>query len=314
MRKTFQHANFQALAKLWNEMYPEKYRIDAALLELNTVQSPVFDWGVSQIEVDASGEVMAFVAFKRSAAGLFKGPSIDQAHMSAIAYRDPMLAVDLVAEAKRTLRNRGVNKVVFGADSRHFWPGCPADVGSLCGFLMVEGFEDIGEAFDLERDLAGYELPSPAPMGFDFRPLASDDDVVALRVFLESEFPGRWLHDTMDKIRAENDPSCVFVALEGNKVVGFALIQSANHQLPIGGAVWRDSLGEHWGSLGPIGVSADMRGQGLGHGVLGAALMHLKSLGVRQCIIDWTTLDQFYGRHGFEVTRTYKPCSLRLGE
>jgi len=313
MRQTFHHADFQALAELWNEFYPSQYWITAAMLESNTVKSPVFDWGVSQIETDESGRVSGFVAFKRSAAGLFKGPSIDQAHLCAIAYRDAKVAVDLVADAKRTLHNRGVNKIVFGADSRHFWPGCPSECGGICGFLMVEGFEDGGEAHDLERDLTDYKLPYDLPDGYEYRPLATEDDIVALRVFLENEFPGRWLHDTMDKVGVEG-PSCVVAAFEGAKVVGFALIQHWEHKQPIGGAVWHVSMGDNWGSLGPIGVAQDLRGKGLGHGVLGAALLHLKGLGVRKCIIDWTTLDDFYGRHGFEVTRVYRASSLGLGD
>lgn len=314
MRQTFHHANFEALVEAWNEYYSEPFRIDAQLLEQNTVKSPVFDWGVSQIETDATGRVLGFVAFKRSAAGLFKGPSIDHAHLSAIAYSDPKVAVDLMAEAKRILRNRGVNRIHFGSDSRHFWPGCPIECGGICGFLMVEGFEDQGEVFDLERDLSDYIPPRPLPIGFEYRTLASDDDVVALRVFLENEFPGRWRHDVLDKVRTEGDPSCVLAAFEGSNVVGFALTQDSHCKLPIGGAVWRNSLGDKWGSLGPIGVSAEKRGVGLGHAVLSTALLELKNRGAQRCIIDWTTLDRFYSEHGFEITRRYKPSSLRLGD
>jgi predicted N-acetyltransferase YhbS len=118
----------------------------------------------------------------------------------------------------------------------------------------------------------------------------------------------------MEKIRIEEDPTCVFASFQNSKVVGFALIQNKAHRAPIGGAVWRNSLGSEWGALGPIGVAAEYRGIGLGHGTLGKALEHLKGLGVRRCIIDWTTLKDFYGRHGFEVTRNYKSCNLRISE
>ena len=90
------------------------------------------------------------------------------------------------------------------------------------------------------------------------------------------------------------------------------MIQDWRHKMPIGGAVWRLSLGEKWGSLGPIGVATQERGRGLGHALLGSALINLKQRGVRQCIIDWTTLDDFYGKHGFEVSRRYKIASLKL--
>ena len=313
MRQSFKQADFQALASLWNEFYPAEYAVDAELLEINTVRSSVFDWGLSQIEVDERGEVQAFVSFKRSAASLFKGPSVDQAHLSAIAYRDPRLAVDLVADAKRILRNRGVNRLHFGADSRHFWPGCPVDCGAMCGFLMVEGFEDQGEVFDLERDISNYRLPQAAPDDFEYRPLQSEDDVVALRVFFEAQFPGRWMHDTLEKIDVDG-PGCVYCAVRDQKVYGFALLQRSVDNLPIGGAVWRNALGENWGSLGPIGIAKELRGNGLGHGLLGKALEHLRDSGVRRCIIDWTTLDAFYGRHGFEITRRYRPSQLRISD
>jgi len=71
-------------------------------------------------------------------------------------------------------------------------------------------------------------------------------------------------------------------------------------------------LGENWGSLGPIGVSAGLRGRGSGHALLGQALSHLRDLGARRTIIDWTGLVDFYGRHGFEVTRRYQYLSLAL--
>lgn len=314
MRLTFRNADFGALTALWNEFYPSNFRIDPELFELNTVKSPVFDWGVSQIEVDDAGQVLAFACFKRSAASLYKGPSLDRAHLSALAYRDPRVAVDLVADAKRVLRNRGVNRVSFGEDSRHFWPGCPCELGSVCGFLMVEGFVDGDSVFDLERDLSDYTIPNAAPKEFEYRPLSTDDDVVALRVFLEAEFPGRWLYDTMEKIRVEDDPGCVFGSFLGSKLVGFALIQHDGQKVPIGGAVWRGSLGEKWGALGPIGVADEYRGVGLGHGTLGSALEHLKGLGTRKCIIDWTTLEDFYGRHGFQISRRYKSSNLHLAD
>lgn len=313
MRESFQHANFEALAGLWNQFYPERYWTDAELLKLNTVQSPVFDWGVSQIEV-VDGEVVGFVAFKRSAAALYKGPSVDQAHLSAIAYKDPRIAVDLMAEAKHVLRNRGVNRIVFGSDSRHFWPGCPVDCGTLCGFLMVEGFEQGNEVHDLERDLRTYVPARPLPSGIDFRTLTTEDDVVACRVFLEGTFPGRWHFDSFEKLRVEDRHDCIFAAFDGTDVVGFALIQSWRDRFPIGGGVWRQSLGEKWGSLGPIGVTEELRGNGIGHGLLSAALSHLRDAGVERCIIDWTTLDDFYGVHGFEVSRIYRYSQLDLGD
>ncbi len=118
----------------------------------------------------------------------------------------------------------------------------------------------------------------------------------------------------MTKIAVEKDPSTVFGLFHGSRVDGFALIQGDGCLDPIGGAVWRVDLGSNWGSLGPIGVSKDLRGRGSGHALLGKALEHLRNQGRRRCIIDWTGLVSFYGAHGFEVTRTYQYMSLNLEE
>jgi GNAT superfamily N-acetyltransferase len=309
MKRTFQSADFDRLAEFWNKFSPERYRIDGELLRLKTVECPVFDWGASLIE-EADGEILAFTAVKKSAAGLYKGPDKDNAHLSLIAYCDPQYGVDLLSDVKKTLRNRGISKLIFGQDSGHFFPGCPADCPKLSSFMMVEGFAERGEAVDLERDLQDYKNPFPVPDDAHYRPL-DKKDVGRLIAFLEREFPGRWQYDTMTKLEVEG-PRCVFVLWRDDKIDGFALIQDWQDRQPIGGAVWRNDLGENWGSLGPIGVSAAIRGKGYGHALLGEALVQLRDRGVRRTIIDWTGLKEFYGKHGFEVARTYKTMVLAL--
>jgi predicted N-acetyltransferase YhbS len=310
MRLSFANADFETLTTLWNEFYPERYRIDADLLRLNTVQSAVFDWGASSVWYEDS-ELCGLVSVKKSASALYAGPDQDTAHLSAIVYRDPRIGVDLLADVKRTLRNRGLARLVFGQDSRHFFPGCPVDFRSLEDFLMVEGFQEGGLAHDLERDLSTYVNPYGPVDGAVLRPVETDD-IPALQEFFEREFPGRWNYDIMHKVRLEQSPSCVFGLFFGPNAEGFALLQDGKAKIPIGGAVWRNDLGADWGSLGPIGVSARLRGKGSGGALLGAALDYLKQSGARQCIIDWTGLVDFYGKFGFQVTRTYKSMALSL--
>lgn len=154
-------------------------------------------------------------------------------------------------------------------------------------------------------------MPVEATTGVEFRDLAAGD-LTSLKAFFDKEFPGRWRYDTLEKIKVEGADKTCFGAFENGKLLGFALIQDWSHKQPIGGGVWRSSLGEKWGALGPIGVAAEERGRGVGHSLLGSALMSLKNRGVRGCIIDWTTLEDFYGRHGFKVTRRYKTATLKL--
>jgi len=311
MRISFREADWEALARLWAEHYPPKYRVDAKLLKQNTVECPVFDWGASAIEV-MDDETLGFVMVKRpSNPTLWPGPNEDAYHLSAIAYREPEVGVDLMSQAKRAITDRGGVKLIFGMDSQHFFPGCPEDCQKTCSFLMVEGFEKTGGHFDLERNLKKYEMPQEPIPGVQFREV-TEADVPALRTFMQREFPGRWTYDLMGKVKVEGAANTVFGAFDGGRVLGFAMIQDWRHKMPVNGAVWHLSMGDRWGALGAIGVAAEERGRGLGHSVLGCALKNLKDRGVEQCIIDWTTLDKFYGRHGFEITRRYHVASLKL--
>jgi GNAT superfamily N-acetyltransferase len=309
MRRTFRDADFNRLAEFWNEFAPARYRITGDLLRQNTVQCPVFDWGASFVE-EADGEILGFTAVKRSAAGLYRGPDMDVANLCLIAYCDPQFGIDLLSDVKRTLRNRGVHTLTFGMDSGHFFPGCPDDFRPLSDFLMVEGFQAGTDIVDLERDLQDYRNPFTIPDDAEYRPIEKKD-VGRLVAFLDREFPGRWRYDVMQKVDAEG-PDCCFGLFRDDHVDGFALIQDWTDRKPTGGAVWKEDLGENWGSLGPIGVSTALRGKGYGHALLGEALVQLRDRGVRKCIIDWTNLAPFYEKHGFEVTRRYRYMTLKL--
>lgn len=336
MRQPFSTVDFADLAGLWNRFYPPKYRVDPGLLRSHTVESDVFDWGASVVETQG-GHVEGFVIVKRSACPrLYRGPDPDVAHLAAIAFERPEVGVDLVASVKSILRDRGMYRLVFGQDSRHFFPGCPCDFPVLWDFLTIEGFTDEGpDQHDLERDLRDYDpgdalhpLGSLATVQDDLtqhvpisqrsggRPVACPvhrADLPLLEAFLAQEFPGRWHYDVMDKARLEGSEGVIGLFENGN-CIGFALTQTWTDQVPIGGAVWRSDLGDRWGSLGPIGVAKTARGRGLGDALLGAGLLSLKLRGARRTIIDWTTLVDFYARHGFSVERTYRTRALRLDD
>lgn len=306
----FRTANFTDLAELWNRFYPEKFWVDGDLLRQNTVESPAFDWGASTILIERDKPV-AFLAIKKSAARLYKGPSEDEAHICAIAYDNVADAVDLLGSVKRLLRNRGFQKLAFGRDSRHFFPGCPEECKGLASFLTVEGFLPGYEPVDLTRNLADYKDPAlPAENG-EFRRLAPDDKT-SLAHFFQRNFSGRWAYDVLDKISVDGIENCVFGVFVDGALQGFALLQDWRHQLCIGGSVWRKGLGEQWGSLGPIGVSEEVRGHGYGNALLGAALEELKGRGVQNCIIDWTGIPAFYEKHGFEIYTRYQSFELDL--
>jgi len=313
MRCPWHDVDFAAVAACWRRFYPERFWVDDELIRRQTVEHPLFDWGASSVDVEGD-EVVAFLAAKQSAATLFKGPNPDQAHVTAMGFDDPVRMVDLMAWTKSTLRQRGVARLAYGTDHGHFFPGVPEDCSRLASFLEVEGFEFGGESYDVERVMTSYVTPDWA-----VEPLSRPDvrvspceaaEVEELDTFLLREFPGRWRFDVLAKAAVE--PHEVVLLWVGDSVEGMAYTQTWESAKPISGCVWRHDLGEHFGGLGPIGVSQRVRGQKLGHALLGAGLSILRDRGVHQCIIDWTGLLDFYGAHGFEKSRTYRYATLAL--
>lgn len=216
----------------------------------------------------------------------------------------------LLCECLHTMRACGVQTVRFGSDPDHFWPGVPVGVSWLSELLADAGFTLGSEICDLGRDLDDYSpLGRAEALGASVS-RCNPADVPALGRFLNVEFPGRWEADTLRK--ATEDPCDIFILLVDGCVQGFAVTQTPRSKRPHAGAVFRSELGFDWCVLGPIGVAASLRGKGLGDALLSEALLSLREAGGRGCTIDWTVLTEFYGRHGFQPTATYRAAELRL--
>lgn len=291
-------------SEIWSRFYPERYRIDDALFEQN-----VFGCRLTIRDASVLDREDGFIVVKASAPGrVFPGHESNTAHISAIAFDDDALGDELWDHAFRTLRKEGIESVSFGGDWRHFFPGCPVDCERLASFLERKGMVASETLqYDLERNLASYEPPVTPTV--EARPCVASD-YERLDEFLAREFPGRWHTDVMGKF-TENPSRVTGLFLRG-LCEGFAMTQLEGDTNRYAGAVWSADLGSHWGALGPIGVSKGVRGQGYGDGVLAAALCYLRDQGAQQTIIDWTTLVDFYGRHGFEVTRMYRTYTMKL--
>jgi GNAT superfamily N-acetyltransferase len=284
-----------AVVRQWESFYPERYWVDESLVSFNTLDCDLFLPEASFVLDEG------FVLLKMSASGrAWEGDAAPTAHVSALGFSGFESGRLLLERARASLAEHGIVRWQFGGDWRHFFPGVPDECGGLARLLASCGFEKKEAQYDVERDLQGYEPPMPTS-GFA-RPCVAAD-VGALDSFLAREFPGRWRRDAMDKF-AEDPSRIVGLFLDG-ACQGFAMTQMDGDLRRRAGAVWSASLGPHWAALGPIGVAKSLRGQGHGHALLGSALCALRDQGARRTIIDWTTLTEFYGAHGFVVTREY---------
>lgn len=138
------------------------------------------------------------------------------------------------------------------------------------------------------------------------------EDVPGLLDFLAENFPGRWLYDTQERLKVEPTPADILVLKGQGRIWGFCHLYHAGSRRIGPGIYWRKALGPGYGGLGPIGVSRDLRGRGLGFALLCYGVQRLKELGVQRMVIDWTTLADFYGKIGFKPWRSYLAYSRKL--
>lgn len=313
MIRNLREEDLASVAALWAATVPYKYHVDDSLLWQNSFGNLLYSPSASFAFENESGIVGAIV-IKNSAHELFDGPDPDSMHINCLVFSEFASGAELLSRTIEICKKQGAKKLIFGQDSGHFFPGVPEDMHELRKLLEFARFKNDADFYDVQRDISDYMCPTGVWEKVNRASFHTLDEANMrfLKEFFEREFPRRWMYDVLRQIEAEHRYDIVTMLMIDGFCEGFAFIQDMNCTHPIGGGVWRKSLGDRWCSLGPVGVSERLRGQGFGDGMLAFGLETLQSRGCRNCIIDWTTLKEFYGKHGFSVRRTYTPFALQL--
>jgi GNAT superfamily N-acetyltransferase len=223
-------------------------------------------------------------------------------------YQNCGIGGGLLAWAERWLAGHGCTRFRLGGSLRPFAPGLPSGMGSE-RFFRGRGYDNRptnGIDWDLVSDLRGYTMPPGVRAGLPVhvRP-AQPGDEEALLTFLRREFPGRWRFEAQEFLSGGGHISDFALLLTANGVDGFCQLTFEDSLRPLD-RYFMHRLPRPWGQLGPIGVSKGCRGMGYGAALLDAGLRRLRDDGVAGCVIDWTTLLEFYGKFGFRPYRRYE--------
>jgi GNAT superfamily N-acetyltransferase len=204
----------------------------------------------------------------------------------------------------------------FGGGSRHFVPGLPEQLGEAHGFFTALGLVPDWHAHDLlwQADSSQQSLTS---WDESLYRLVGPAESEALQELMR-QFGKRWQDDTALRCQAlrAGAPEEIMGAFQKGRLVGFCHVWSARSQTLGSSTFWLDRSDSAWGGVGPVGVHPDQRAQGLGVGVVEAALAYLRERGARRIGVDWTGLPEFYERCGFQrwlSYRGYHPAELRGG-
>jgi GNAT superfamily N-acetyltransferase len=292
------------IAELWGAACGTDLAISPALAAFNIAPDP--DIAQAGVLASESGAVVGFAL--ASAAGRL-------GWVDAIAVRPEArrrgAGAALLAWAEGWLAEGGCAYAQLGGSLRPFVPGLPAGIGPIELFIAC-GYCFQGDEWDVARDLAGYASPPRVSLGSAAVAPLRPGEEGELHAFLQREFPERWAWEAMAFLRDGGRPADYLLLRLGGQVAGFCQIARADSLRPID-RFYHGGLPQPWGQLGPIGVGAAARGRGLGAALLDAGLRHLRDLGVRGCVIDWTDLLDFYAKFGFRPHRRYLMLRKPLG-
>lgn len=310
------------IVSVWNEAIGPAFPLDERLWRQNVDDEPHHDAG-GVFVARAGDAVVGFIVARALRPALaWKGANPCEGWINsfavASAWQRRGVATALFAKAEAWLASRGVRVVRVGGDPGHLFPGVPSEHAGARAFLGARGYASEGETrFDLIQDLRAFTMPRDVARTMATRVSfrcheCTSRTIPALLEFLESTFPGRWLYETRLRLEHERSPREIRVMTLGNRVVGFAHVYSSASQRLGPSVYWRKAMGARPGGLGPIGLAADVRGQGLGLALLCDCIEHLRKSGVEQMGVDWVTRSALYAHAGFREWREYRPFERAL--
>lgn len=217
----------------------------------------------------------------------------------------------LLAWAEGWLVGQGCRRVTVGTGLRPFVSGVPVELGTS-DFFAAHGYVPREQTvWDVAADLSDY-TPPPTVKEIDgqVRP-AQPRDYDALLTFLRREFGGRWRYEFETYVSGGGRIADYMVLWTERGVDGCCILTFEDSLRPIE-RFFPYRLPRAWGQLGSIGVSADRRGRGYGAALMDAGLRRLHNTGVNGCVIDWTTIVDFYAKFGFTPYREYVQMGKRF--
>lgn len=304
MLTPFNPAYIEDAIRIWNAAAQPDYPINERFLCYNLIPSTgeMIDGRVAIHH----GEALGFVLV----CALADDPTSTLGWISAIAVEPSAqrkgIGSELLAWAEGWLKTKSCNRIRIGGNLRPFLPGLPYVMRENAGFFENHGYRSPSDQlyeYDIARSLKNYRPIYPKPVHADLTPVEPGEEHVLLD-FLHREYPGRWEFEASEFLKNGGRTSDFLLLRVHGQVQGFCRLTLSDSERPIE-RFYPQRLPKPWGQFGPLGLSKVVRGQGLGGYLIDAAAVHLQTLGIDGCVIDWTSLVALYGKFGFRIYNRY---------
>lgn len=298
---------------IWNTASHPDYSINERFFSYNLIPTTgeVIE---GRVAID-HGETVGFVL----ACAVTNDTSMTLGWVSAIAVHPSLqrqgIGSELLAWAEGWLKEKDCKRIRIGGNLRPFLPGLPYVMRENATFFARHGYQPPPRQpyeYDIARSLEEYQSIYPKPAHADLSPMQPDEGPLLLD-FLHREYPGRWEFEAVEFVKNGGRVSDFLLLRVDDEVHGFCRLTLEDSERPIE-RFYPQRLPRPWGQFGPLGLSRAMRGQGLGGYLIDAAALHMQSLGVNGCVIDWTSLVELYGKFRFAVYNQYVSLFKRISE
>jgi GNAT superfamily N-acetyltransferase len=286
---------------IWNAAAHSDYFINERLLAYNTIPctGETIEGRLALQNDEPVGFVLA-CAVKDSHLGWI---SLMAVHPSA---QRQGLGSELLGWAEGWLKTKGCKRIRVGGSLRPFAPGLPYVMKANLPFFEKHGYVSPSHQpyeYDIACSLKEYKAIYPKPEHASILPMQPGEEDLLIE-FLSREYPGRWEFEAKEFVKNGGRASDFLLLRVNGYVHGFCRLTLSDSERPIE-RFYPQRLLTPWGQFGPLGLSKAVRGQGLGGYLIDAAAVHMQSLGVDGCVIDWTSLVDLYGKFGFTLYNQY---------
>lgn len=303
------------VVNLWNESLGSRFPMRKELWIQNTLQDKNV-LSEASIAIIENERLVGFVVCKKYQeqlpANMPKDVGWIQCLLVSESERNSGIGTKLLNHAEQVFRFLNLKEIRLGRDPLHYFPGIPFEDGSAIDFFKKRGYSRESVEIDLIRSVKGaakYELTNDENC---YR-ILTKEDMPELLSLLVMSFPGRWHYEALHYNRkSQKGREFLGFYLEG-KLQGFCRLNDHHSPIIAQNVYWSPLFQSPTGGIGPLGINRSIRGKRYGIDLVKAAANELMNRGVDQIIIDWTQLEQFYGKLGFEPWRKYQAMSKPLG-
>jgi GNAT superfamily N-acetyltransferase len=246
-------------------------------------------------------EFIACLALKRSLLLINKSKIYISFIYVAKKHRNKGIGKEILARCIKKSAKLGYNEIIVGGDEQCIFSGVfHKNNEHTHKFLTNSGF--IANYSNINLILHKKVDVTYIQDDYDYILGVTNEQKKEAIEFVKQNFSPRWV---MELSETENED--IGILLDNNKIIGF-IRTGTKESKKLPNSLNDYLLFENLAGIGPLGVSKEYQGKGLGIYLVNKTIHELIKNGASDVMVDWTGLDKFYLKCGF--TEEYEKYTI----